>query len=33
VLAIPALIFALAIELAGAPFGRGAVVSVRLELL
>jgi hypothetical protein len=33
VLAIPALIFALAIELAGAPLGRGAVVSVRLELL
>jgi hypothetical protein len=33
VLAIPALAIAVPLELAGAPFGRGAVVSVRLELL
>lgn len=33
VLAIPALALALPVELCGGPFGRGAVVSVRLELL
>jgi ABC-type Fe3+ transport system permease subunit len=33
VLAIPALALALAIELAGAPFGRGAVYLLRLDLL
>jgi hypothetical protein len=33
VLAIPALAIAIPIELLGAPFGRGAVVSLRLELL
>jgi ABC-type Fe3+ transport system permease subunit len=33
VLAVPALALALAIELAAAPFGRGAVIMVRTELL
>jgi hypothetical protein len=33
VLAVPALAVALALELAGAPIGRGAVVSLRFELL
>jgi hypothetical protein len=33
ILAIPAMLIALPIELAGAPFGRGAVVTVRTELL
>lgn len=33
VLALPALLIAIPVELAGAPFGRGAVVTVRLELL
>jgi hypothetical protein len=33
VLAIPAMLIALPIELAGAPFGRGAVLTVRTELL
>ncbi len=33
VLAIPALVIAIPIELAGAPFGRGAVISLRFELL
>jgi hypothetical protein len=33
VLALPALLIALPTELAGAPFGRGAVVELRLELL
>jgi hypothetical protein len=33
VLAIPALAIALPVELCGVPFGRGAVVSLRLELL
>lgn len=33
VLALPALAIALPVELCGGPFGRGAVVSVRLELL
>lgn len=33
VLAIPAMLIALPIELAGAPFGRGAVVTLRTELL
>ncbi len=33
VLAIPALAIALALELAGAPFGRGDVLRLRLELL
>jgi hypothetical protein len=32
VLALPALLIAIPVELAGGPFGRGAVVSVRLEL-
>ena len=33
VLAIPALAIAIPVELAGAPFGRGAVLSLRFELL
>jgi hypothetical protein len=33
VLAVPAMLIALPIELAGGPFGRGSVVTVRLELL
>jgi hypothetical protein len=33
VLALPALLIAVPIELAGAPFGRGAVISLRLDLL
>jgi hypothetical protein len=33
VLALPALVIALPVELAGAPFGRGASLSLRLELL
>jgi hypothetical protein len=33
VLALPALVVALPVELAGAPFGRGAVISLKLELL
>ncbi|HET7573626.1 MAG TPA: hypothetical protein VFJ99_00780 [Solirubrobacterales bacterium] len=33
VLALPAMLIAIPIELAGAPFGRGAIVSVRLRLL
>jgi hypothetical protein len=33
VLALPALVIALPVELCGGPFGRSAVVSVRLELL
>ena len=33
VLAIPAMVIALPVELCGAPFGRGAVLSLRLELL
>jgi hypothetical protein len=33
VLAIPALLIAIPVELAGAPFGRGAVISLHLELL
>jgi len=33
VLAIPALVVALPIELAGAPFGRGAAIALRTELL
>jgi hypothetical protein len=33
VLALPALVIALPIELAGAPFGRGGVISLRFELL
>lgn len=32
VVAIPALLIAIPVELAGAPFGRGAVVSLQLEL-
>jgi hypothetical protein len=33
VLALPALLIALPVELLGAPFGRGAVISLQLELL
>jgi hypothetical protein len=33
VLALPALLVALPVEFAGAPFGRGAVISLKLELL
>jgi hypothetical protein len=33
VLALPALLIAIPVELAGGPFGRGAVVTVRLQLL
>jgi hypothetical protein len=33
VLAIPAMIIALPVELLGAPIGRGAVISIKLELL
>jgi hypothetical protein len=33
VLTLPALVIAIPIELAGAPFGRGAVISLKLELL
>jgi len=32
VLAIPALLIAIPVELAGAPFGRGSVVSIQIEL-